>query len=202
MSNLHNERYDEIKTLLKKSRMLMEQTTDEAPPNIAMDIEKRIGQDTGQDTEDNQKYETAPEDGDDKEEVSSVKDKTQKYRISGGILALHGKNKTDTDITTDDKLAFQETMDEFVEEVSDLVDFNTLNVYPNNVDWSGKIIDEDIDFTFTIGENSGIYINGDMLKVDEDFLDLINKLQQYYQKFKSKWSRILASRKKTGETND
>ena len=199
MSNLHNERYDEIKTLLKKSRMLMEQTTDEAPPNIAMDIEKKIDQDTGQY---NQKYETAPEDGDDKEEVSSVKDKLQRYRISGGILALHGKNKTNTDITTDDKLAFQETMDEFVEEVSDLVDFNTLNVYPNNVDWSGKIIDKDIDFTFTIGENSGTYINGDMLKVDEDFLELINKLQQYYQKFKSKWSRILASRKKTGETND
>ena len=199
MSNLHNERYDEIKTLLKKSRMLMEQTTDEAPQNIAMDIEKKIDQDTGQY---NQKYETAPEDGDDKEEVSSVKDKLQRYRISGGILALHGKNKTDTDITTDDKLAFQETMDEFVEEVSDLVDFNTLNVYPNNVDWSGKIIDKDIDFTFTIGENSGTYINGDMLKVDEDFLELINKLQQYYQKFKSKWSRILASRKKTGETND
>ena len=59
MSNLHNERYDEIKTLLKKSRMLMEQTTDEAPPNIAMDIEKKIDQDTGQY---NQKYETAPED--------------------------------------------------------------------------------------------------------------------------------------------
>ena len=181
--------------------MLMEQTTDEAPPNIALDIEKKIDQDTGQD---NQEYETAREDGDDKEEeeVSSPKDRTQRYRISGGILALHGKNKTDTDITTDDKLAFQETMDEFVEEVSDLVDFNTLNVYPNNVDWSGKIIDEDIDFTFTIGENSGIYINGDMLKVDEDFLDTINKLQQYYQKFKSKWSRILASRKKTGDTND
>ena len=195
MSNLHNERYDEIKSLLKRSKMLMEQTTDEAPPNIAMDIEKKIDQD-------NKEYQTADsENGDDKEEVSSSKDKTQKYRISGGILALHGKSKTDTDITTDDKLAFQETMDEFVEEVSDLVDFNTLNVYPNNVDWSGKIIDEDIDFTFTIGENSGIYINGDMLKVDEDFLDTINKLQQYYQKFKSKWSRILASRKKTGESN-
>ena len=195
MSNLHNERYDEIKSLLKKSRMLMEQTTDEAPPNIAADIEKRIDQD-------NQEYETADDDIKDNNDVPTSKDRVQKYRISGGIMALHGKNKTDTDITTDDKLAFQETMDEFVNEVSDLVDFNTLNVYPNNVDWSGKIIDEDIDFTFTIGEDSGIYINGDMVKVDNDFLDLINKLQQYYQKFKSKWSRILASRKKTRETND
>ncbi len=194
MSNLHNERYDEIKSLLKKSKMLMEQITDEAPPNIAADIEKKIDQD-------NQEYETADDDIEDNNDEPTSKDKVQKYRISGGILALHGKGKTDTDITTDDKLAFQETMDEFVNEVSDLVDFNTLNVYPNNVDWSGKIIDEDIDFTFTIGEDSGIYINGDMVKVDNDFLDLINKLQQYYQKFKSKWSRILASRKKTRETN-
>ena len=198
MSNTHNNRYDEIKSLLKKSRMLMEQS-DEQAPNIAKDIEDKIDQD-------NQEYETAEmEPGDDKEDnddtPTSGRDRVQKYRISGGILALHGKGKTDTDITTDDKLAFQETMDEFVDEVSDLVDFNTLNVYPNNVEWSGKIIDEDIDFTFTIGEDSGIYINGDMVKVDNDFLQLINKLQQYYQKFKSKWSRILASRKKTRETN-
>jgi hypothetical protein len=197
MSNTHNNRYDEIKSLLKKSRMLMEQS-DEQTPNIAKDIEDKIDQD-------NQEYETAEmEPGDDKEDddtPTSGRDRVQKYRISGGILALHGKGKTDTDITTDDKLAFQETMDEFVDEVSDLVDFNTLNVYPNNVEWSGKIIDEDIDFTFTIGEDSGIYVNGDMVKVDNDFLELINKLQQYYQKFKSKWSRILASRKKTRETN-
>jgi hypothetical protein len=191
MSNLHNERYDEIKSLLKKSRMLMEQNETDHQINVAKDIETKIDQD-------NSEYETS-EDGNNTNE-SSPKDKVQKYRISGGILALHGKQKTDLDITTDDKLAFQETMDEFVQEVSDLVDFNTLNVYPNNIEWSGKIIDEDINFTFTIGENSGIYINADMTKVDEDFLELINKLQQYYQKFKSKWGKVLAGRKKTPET--
>ena len=206
MSNTHNNRYDEIKSLLKKSRMLMEKS-DEQAPNIAKDIEDKIDQDEAEyDSEYDSEYETADmEPGDDIEDdedtPTSSRDRVQKYRISGGILALHGKNKSDTDITTDDKLAFQETMDEFVNEVSDLVDFNTLNVYPNNVEWSGKIIDEDIDFTFTIGEDSGIYINGDMVKVDNEFMELINKLQQYYQKFKSKWSRILASRKKTRETN-
>jgi len=91
-------------------------------------------------------------------------------------------------------------MDEFVNEVSDLSDFETLNVYPNNVEWSGKLIDEDIDFIFTIGENSGVYINGQMLKVDQDFMSTMNKLQQFYQKFKSKWGKVLASRKKTKES--
>jgi len=90
-----------------------------------------------------------------------------------------------------------ETMDEFIEEVSDLVDFNELNVYTNNVEWSGKIIDKDLDFIFTIGESNGIYINGDAVKVDVEFLDMINKLQKFYEKFKSKWSKIIASRKIT-----
>jgi hypothetical protein len=75
-----------------------------------------------------------------------------------------------------------------------------LNVYKNNVEWSGKVIDEDLEFIFTIGEDSGIYINGQMVKVDQDFLTMINKLQQFYQKFKSKWGKVLASRKKTKES--
>ena len=186
-NNMLNERYDEIKNLLKKSRMLVEQDTQ---INVAKDLEKRISQDD--------EYETAVSDIENDEEASP-QDKVQKYRISGGILALHGKDRSDLDITTDDKVAFQETMDEFVEEVSDLVDFNILNVYPNNVEWSGKVIDEDLEFVFTIGEDSGIYINGQMVKVDQDFLDMINKLQQFYQKFKSKWGKVLASRKKTKE---
>lgn len=200
MANIHNDRYDEIKSLIKKSRMLLEQETQD---NVAASVQQRINQD--------QEYETAVSDrkfsdrepGDDIEDdevSSSPQDKTQKYRISGGVLALHGKNKNDLDITTDEKTAFQETMDEFVDEVSDLVDFNTLNVYPNNVDWSGKVIDQDIEFTFTIGEDSGIYINGDMIKVDADFLEMLNNLQQFYQKFKSRWGKVLASRKKTKES--
>ena len=190
MSNLHNDRYDEIKDLIKKSKMIVEQS---GQINVAKDVESRLQQD--------QEYETAStgvEDGDDIK--TSPRDKQQKYRISGGILALHGKDRNNLDITSDEKLAFQETMDEFVEEVSDLADFNTLNVYQNNVEWSGKLIDEDINFIFTIGEDSGVYINGQMIKLDPDFMTTINKLQQYYQKFKSKWGRVLASRKKTTES--
>ena len=186
MSNLHNERYDEIKSLLKRSKLLFEQQV-----NVGADVESRIQQDA--------EYETADKEVENGENPTQ-KDKTQKYRISGGILALHGKDRGELDITSDEKIAFQETLDEFVNEVSDLADFNTLNVYQNNVEWSGKLIDDDIEFSLSIGENSGIYINGTMIKVDEDFLTTLNKLQQFYQKFKSKWGKVLANRKKTKES--
>jgi hypothetical protein len=128
-------------------------------------------------------------------------DTSQGYRISGGILVLHGDSSKDVELTTDDKIAFQETMDEFVNEVSDLANFGQLNVYKNNVDWSGLVVDFDVEFYFTIGESNGIYLSGEMTKIDENYLDMISKLQTFYEKFKSKWAKILASRKKTKQIN-
>lgn len=183
MRGLYEDRYDEIKNLIKKARLITEV---EERINVGQSIEKKLETDVEDDElETSEKKETSPD------------DKVQKYRIGGGILALHGKERDKLQITTDDKTAFMETMDEFIEEVSDLVDFNQLNVYTNNVEWSGKIIDQDMDFIFTIGESNGIYINGEAVKVDPDFLDMINKLQRYYEKFKSRWSKIIASRKIT-----
>jgi hypothetical protein len=204
MSNTHQNRYDEIKDLLRKSRVILEQSTiteqavNDSGRNAEVLGQRNIGKSIQDRIENDVEYETA-EDGDDKEESSA--DRSQAYRMSGGVLVLHGKDLHDTDISTDDKIAFQETMDEFIDEVSDLVDFNELNVYPNNVEWSGKIIDYDLDFTFSIGESNGVYIDGDMIKVDEDFTEFINKLRQYYEKFKAKWARVIASRKQT-EPND
>jgi hypothetical protein len=204
MSNSH----DEIKKLLEASRKLLNNET------INEDIRRQYGLLTEQgvdltgdnvtqkinvakSVEDTIDYETADdEDGYDDEEESKD-DKTQGYRISGGILVLHGKEQTELELTTDEKIAFQETMDEFVAEVSDMVDFNKLNVYTNNVEWSGKLIEQDIEFFFSIGEENGIYIEGEMIKADDEFIGLLTKLNTYYEKFKSKWAKILASRKKT-----
>ena len=212
-----NNSHDEITRLLKASRtMLMrkkdlnesfeikkkygiitEQDTELEDEMKSQDVTKRI--DVGKSIEDkiDDEYETYK---DEDEKEPSGKDKKQAYRISGGILVLHGKDQMELELTTDEKLAFQETMDEFVTEVSDLVDFNNLNVYPNNVEWSGKLIDYDIDFVYSIGEDNGIYIQGDMIKADEKFLDLVTKLKTYFEKFKSKWAKILSYRKKTRKT--
>lgn len=124
---------------------------------------------------------------------------SQGYRISGGILVIHGDDRKQVEITTDDKTAFQETMDEFINEVSDMVNFGQLNLYAANADWSGLVVDFDLEFYFTIGESNGIYISGDMLKLDENLLQVVQKLQTYYEKFKSKWAKIIANRKKTKE---
>ena len=205
-----NNSHDEIKQLLEASRRLL------GNDNINEDIRKQYSLITEQgvdltndnittrpnitkSVEDKIEYDTY-EDGDDVEE--SGDDKKQTYRISGGLLVLHGKEQTDLELTSDEKTAFQETMDEFVSDVSDMVDFNKLNVYSNNVEWSGRLIEFDIEFFFSIGEENGVYINGEMIKTDDEFLNLLNSLKNYYEKFKSKWAKILSSRKKTIKTEE
>ena len=173
--------YDELKSLLKKSRILMEQPE---AVNLAKSIESEIDTDVEMDDE-----------MVDTEKVK--KDKSKTYRISGGLLTMHGKDKKDLELTTEEKTAFQETMDEFVDEVSDLSDFGVLNVYSNEVQWSGKVIDMDIEFFYSIGENNGVYVNGDMIKLDDKLTEMISKLTSFYDKFKSKWAKVISTRKKT-----
>jgi hypothetical protein len=168
--------YDEIKNLLKRSKMLMEQ----GPINLAKSIEDKI---------DDEQTNVDPE--------KVRKDKSRSYRISGGILTIHGKEKKDLELTTEEKRSFQETMDEFVNDVSDLGEFGTLNLYENEVQWSGKIMDFDIEFFFSIGENNGVYINGNMIKLDEKLSEMVQKLTTFYDKFKAKWAKVLGLRKKT-----
>jgi hypothetical protein len=186
-----NNQYDEIKKLLDNSRNMLSKNDlkeskevliqkglikemDIKPDNLAVD------------TEEEEDFDVEPQE-----------DKQKSYRVSGGVITLHGKDKQDLELSTDEKLSFQETMDDFVNEVSDLSDFGTLNIYTNNVDWSGRVIDFDLEFYFSIGENNGVYVNGDMIKLDDNLVELINKLTSFYEKFKSKWAKVVSQRKKT-----
>ena len=196
-------RHDEIKSLLRASRKML---TNDTINEHFLQIKKNYGlineQDyetasSGDDVVDKVNIAKSVEDETEKAQKKNEDEKSQKYRISGGIMVIHGDSKSDLELTTDEKMAFQETMDEFVNEVSDLVDFNPIKIYKTNVEWSGKILDMDIDFMYSISENNGVYIEGSMMKVDDNFLMLVGKLKNYYQKFKSKWAKVLASRKKT-----
>jgi len=185
-----NNQYDEIKNLLENSRRMLSKDklneTRETLLNKGLINELDIKPDNlAMSTEDEVEMQTEPD------------DKQKTYRVSGGLVTIHGKNKQDLELSTDEKIAFQETMDDFVNEVSDLADFDKLNLYHENVDWSGKIIDFDLDFYFSIGEKNGVYINGNMIKLDDELVELVNKLTVFYEKFKSKWAKILSQRKKT-----
>ena len=188
-------RYDEIKSLLKASRNVLKTTLNESEINK---IKSTHGLLTEQEDVEKE-YETfdGGEEGDNEEETVNKADKKRAYRISGGVFVIHSKEPKNLQLTTEDKRAFQDTMDEFTSEVSELVDFDRLNLYENNVEWSGKINELDVEFFLSIGEKNGIYVNGTMTKVDDEYMEFLTSLKKYYDKFKTRWSQVISSRKKT-----
>tara|TARA_R100001509_G_scaffold130872_1_gene84301 strand:+ start:4545 stop:5075 length:531 start_codon:yes stop_codon:yes gene_type:complete len=155
-----NDKYDEMKSLLNKSKRLFEQVEDE-------------------------------------QKMQRDEEKTKEYEVSSGKIVVHGYTTTDITLTDEEKNTYQETMDDFIEQVSDLVDYNSLNIYDNNVEWSGQLVKFDTEFFYTVGERNGVYISGSMIKVDEEALEMLNNLKDYYQIFSAKWAKVLADRKST-----
>jgi hypothetical protein len=218
-----NNSHDEIKKLLRASRNLLsnENTIVESwdikkqygiikeqydltasnptkKINVAKTIEKEIDADKNEPSRSFESLSAPPPSS----KTASRRDKKVAFRISGGVLVLHGKDTKELSLTSDEKTAFQETMEEFVTEVSDLVEYNQLNVYPKSVEWSGKLIEFNVEFMYMVGEENGVYMRGDMITMNDDFMDVVQQLKGYYEKFKSKWSRILANRKMTKLSND
>ena len=163
-SEYTNNRYDEMKSLLNKSRRLFEEVSDTDIESITLDRDE---------------------------------EKTKEYDVSSGKIVVHGYTTPDITLTDEEKNTYQETMDDFVEQVSDLVDYNALNIYENNVEWSGVLVKFDTEFFYTVGEQNGVYITGSMVKIDEEALEMCTKLKDYYQIFSAKWSKVLADRKST-----
>ena len=135
-------------------------------------------------------------------EMVREKEKTKEYEVSSGLIVVHGYTTNDVTLTDEEKNAYQETMDDFLEQVSDLVDYNTLNLYTSNVEWSGKLVKFDTEFFYTVGERNGVYISGNMVKIDDEALDMLSSLKDYYQVFSAKWAKVLADRKSTKTMED
>ncbi len=164
-----NESYDDMRNMLNMSRALISE----------QDVSNE--------------YETAQEEkADDREE------KTKEYTVSGGKIIVHGMDEQDLVLTQEEQNAFQETMDDFVEQVSDMAEYHPLNIYKNNVEWSGDLLKFDVRFYYSIAEVDGTYIgNANMIKVDPEFLELLQKLKNFFKMFEAKWAKILASRRTT-----
>ncbi len=124
-----NNSYDEIKKLLKASNNMLGKNS--SLNEEISEIRKSYGIISEQEdlTQKINPIEDAEKEIEDSKETESKSDKQQSYRISGGVITLHGKKSTDLELTTDDKTAFQETIDEL--EKNDLKNFIKYTPFPS-----------------------------------------------------------------------
>jgi hypothetical protein len=188
--------YDEIKSLLNASRRIIGGSLQESQNNDILRKHRLITEEEDINMGE-RKDDDVIDDKKDSDEIGTPKDKQRGYKIQGNVLILHGEDETDLELTSDEKNAFIESVDEFRNDVAELVEFGKMNVYKENVEWNGKVLELNLEFFYTVNEPHGIYVNGEMVKLDQEYIDMVSKLQSNYEKFKTKWTKIVASRQKS-----
>lgn len=95
------------------------------------------------------------------------------------------------DITPEEQ---REEENAFKDTVTQLVEFDKIKVFKQNVKWSGKLVREKINWVYTLEDSIGCYVStdsDDILQLTDDNLRLLQKIRAYYDTWQKEWSSRL-----------
>jgi hypothetical protein len=164
MQNRKNIGYDETKQMLNKLRKLNESIRN---------VKTLEEQDTS--VSDNMK-----------DDVDVIND------VDVKILST---DNMDMKMSDDQKNSISGLIDSFREQVSQLANLEPgLTINMNQIRLDGSISDEEINFVFIAGQEAGLYINADMLKIEDETLNTIQKLSKFQLIFEDTLNPIIRQR--------
>jgi hypothetical protein len=111
-------------------------------------------------------------------------------------VKLISNDESDMDLTEEQKKTISELIDNFKQQVSQIVEFDPgLTINEDQVRLDGKLTDEDVSFVFIAGKDSGTYINSEMMKLENKIAQVLEKLVKFEETFKTSLEPIIDQRK-------
>lgn len=110
-------------------------------------------------------------------------------------VKLLSSDQADMKLSEEQQNAISGLIDSFRQQVSQIVEFDpgmTINQHQIRLD--GSLSDEDISFVLIAGEESGVYVNADMLKIEPEVLEVLNKLVKFGETFKTSLEPMITQR--------
>lgn len=194
--------YDEIKGLLNKIRkiqsasrsndygIIREQIEDNQEPQPPEPDKEYEAPATEDDPVQDPTIKNVPgEEGEEQEDIAVINDVE---------IEIHSEDPEDLGLSDEEKKQISQLIDDFRTEVSEMVEFDKLHIYDESAKLDGKISDIDLTFTISTGDDTGLYLsNVSMLKIDDESLDMINKLRAFTPKFSNTINDLLVNRSTT-----
>jgi len=111
-------------------------------------------------------------------------------------VKLVSMDDVDLEVTEEQKNIISGVIDNFRSQVNELTEFKPgFRIERNVIRLDGTIPDVDINFVLIAGENKGVYINADMLKLEEDVYVTIERLYRFDEVFSTSFNDIISDRK-------
>ena len=121
--------------------------------------------------------------------VNTVKPKKDNIAL---LMESEASELIKEEVQTLDAQEQKEEETKFKEIVSKLVKFEPIKVYPDNVEWSGHLIREKVDWTFSLDDTTGCYIyTTELIQLRDETLEVLKKLRGYYDVWSDEWSSRL-----------
>lgn len=112
--------------------------------------------------------------------------------INGVDVKILFDDSSDKELSNEQKENISRLIDSFKAQVTQLVRFEPgITINNSQVRLDGLLTEYNLKFTFISGEESGVYINGEMIQIEKEIIDLINKLYNYNILFKETFDNIL-----------
>ena len=111
-------------------------------------------------------------------------------------VKMNSSDESDLELLDSEKTALSQLIDNFKQQVSQIADFEpgfTLN--PDQIRLDGSLTDQDISFVFIAGKDSGAYVNADMLKLEQDVANELEKLAKFQETFETAMNPLIQERK-------
>jgi hypothetical protein len=116
---------------------------------------------------------------------------------------INSSDKSDLSLNEEEKNNLSQLIDNFKTQVSQIVDFEPgFTINQNQIRLDGTLTDDDINFVLISGEERGLYINGDMLKIEPEKLESLNKLLEFQKTFVSSTEQMINQRNNNFPTKE
>jgi hypothetical protein len=133
-----------------------------------------------------------------KEQVDDTQINQQKNDlavINDVEVNINSSDQSDLSLEQDDKNTLSQMIDNFKQQVSQIVEFEPgITINKKQIRLDGTLTDTDINFVLIAGEENGLYINADMLKIEQDTYNILEKLMKFENIYKTAMEALIDKR--------
>jgi ferritin-like metal-binding protein YciE len=110
-------------------------------------------------------------------------------------VKMNSQDDADMKLMDEQKKEISGIIDNFKQQVSQIVNFEPgFSIFPDQIRLDGKLTDEDMKFVFIAGKDGGVYVIADMLKLEQNVANTLEKLAKFNEVFKTSMEPIISQR--------
>ena len=111
-------------------------------------------------------------------------------------VKLLSTDKADMKLNDAQKQSISSIIDSFKNQVEQIVEFEPgFTISPDQVRLDGHLTDEDINFVLIAGKEEGVYINAEMLKLEQNVASVLEKLAKFQIGYQEAMDPLINQRK-------